>query len=617
MSVWPFPAKGTGTLLPVELQSEFDFYVREFEELKSADSERLQRFQQYRDEFEVARSPFSWMRAGDYGRRNERDDEPSRHSIALPFGQALTVKHAYRISGRMPDIIVDRRAESEEERHRSDTIEKILWGITRESKGDQQFTSAAWDGSQLGSSAFDIHFSPAKNMPIYRAVDPIGLFVVRGMEDPHEFERAYYYWNVSKRSVVARYGEIDFRGLGKFAGHPNFANFPSPQQGTDEMVTVVDVCDKVKKVRFVLEGGLPLDEIEHNYGFVPYVIVPNLGPERDVWGISDYEFYRALCSYIPKLFSSQADVIKMASGGAYMDKKTGQPVGRIRQILERGGVLPTRQEGSVEPIAPPEIPNFLEIHQEQAITFLKMLGFSPDAAWGSGSATSGKDRNEQLGPLLEYTGLKQVNYGAGLSRLFERCLRMVSSHTAGEVTYRGQKQKGTARSPFAITMNTTAAPSLSNPSANPEDPDFLLHLPQNPAELIDDDYFVRCTWANRIDPDDPAYVTSEVNKFVQGCQSLYTTLERLGTVSPEDELKLIEEEADRFPWLRQGMIAMAKAQLGSQQGEGGGGDQSEPGMDSSMEMMMGGGGGGAGALDFDAMNEALPGENPGPLYGGA
>jgi hypothetical protein len=612
MAVWPLNApKQPDLFLPDDLRSEFAAYIEEFEELRSGDAERIGRYRQYRDEFDVARDSTVWDTAGDYGRRRDRSDEPQRHKISLPFGSAMTVKHAYRISGRMPDIIVDRRAESAEERYRSDTVEKILWGITRESKGDQQFSTVAWDGSQLGAGAFDLRFSPTKNMPIYRAIDPIGLFVVRGIEDPHDFERAYYYWNVSKRSLIARYGNIEFRETGQ--SFANFANMQKSSSLGEDMVTVVDMSTRWKKTRFVLEGGIPLEEIEHNYGFVPYVVTTNLGPERDVWGLADYEFYRALCSYIPVLFSRQADVIKMASGGAYQDKKTGQSVSFIRQILERGGVLPTRETGSLEPVPPPEIPDFLPLHQEQAVTFLKMLGFAPDAAWGAGTSTSGADRNQQLGPLLEFTGLKQINYGSAFSRLFERCLRMVESHTVGQVTYAGMATKGTARSPFAITLG--AAETGLEADVDPEDPTYLLNVPKNPAELVGGDYFVRCTWANRIDPDDPAFVTSEVNKFAQGCQSLYTTLERLGVVSPNDELRLITEEADKYPWLRQGMIAMIKANLGA--GGDQGGDTSAPGMTPEMEMMMGGGGGDGGALDLDAMNSALPGDSPGVPYGGA
>ena len=216
-----------------------------------------------------------------------------------------------------------------------------------------------------------------------------------------------------------------------------------------------------------------------------------------------------------------------------------------------------------------------------------MVGFAPDAAWGLGAGTSGSDRGLQLQPLLEYTAMKQLNWAAGLARLYAMGFKIIEGKTAGS----GGRYSGVARGkPFSLQIGPDVRPlEIDNPEFAAEvddetgttvnEDDAVIQLPRTPRELFDGDYRVRFTWANRVDPDDPAFVASELNKFVQGAQSLERTLDRLGIEAPEDEMKRIEEEAERFPWLRNGMIALIKAQLqmdaarenaGAGQGEGGG-----------------------------------------------
>jgi hypothetical protein len=171
-------------------------------------------------------------------------------------------------------------------------------------------------------------------------------------------------------------------------------------------------------------------------------------------------------------------------------------------------------------------------------------------------------------------------------------------------------------SPFNLTIGPGAdSAQVANPSFDPNaaetpgGPDEMIDVPMTPRELFDGDYTVRFLWHNRINPDDPAFSTSEVNKFAQGVQSLRTTLERLGIQNPEDEMRLIEQEAERFPWLRNGMIQMIRDQLAAQengatsQGAGGG---APPSSDQAAALATMGTKDGQ-ALDLHAMTSALPG----------
>lgn len=628
----------SGSPIPRETRDEINALGAEFENLRAAESTRLTRYKTYREESERSRDVDEYYvaqgKGGPYNeRRQVRDGE--RHNISLPFGMALTVKHAYRIAGRLPDAIVDRREETAQERYRSDTIEKLWWAILHESDGETLMATGGWDGSQLGAACFEPYFDVDKQMPLIRAVDPAGVLVVRGIDNPHNFQRVYRFWQAPLATVKAEYRDVTFDG------------YPCQVEGIESthkvgqvpMVTLVQVKDKNQTIRFALGGSakdsIPLLRVHHGLGFTPFVVIPNIGPERDVWGWADYEFYRALAAYIPALFSREADIIRMVANGAVIEKGTGQDPNTVKGVLRDGGVLPSRRDGSVEPISAPEVPTFESEHATRALEMLKMLGFAPDAAWGGSDTRSGADRALQLQPLVEFTAMKQTNWAAGLKRLASMCFRMMEDKQVSSAIIRGTRPGSTpgqrkAFAPFKLGPNQ---PPVAGPPSDPLDEE-MIEYPATPKDLFQGDYSIRFFWQNRIDPDDPAYVTSELAKFQQGVQSARTTLERLGVMNPEDELKVIEDEAARLPWLRSGMIALIQAQLRNQAsgdqsgaGQGNGGPESGQGQGGGAPTDLGAQLGSAldtfgaqgnqgGALNADAGHQAI-GTDQGQLYGGA
>lgn len=605
--------------------SELRGLKAEYDGLASANQERLTRMRLFRDENSHERDPATGGvsdQTSDYGRRKAgADDQPARHAISVPLGKALNVKHAYRIAGQLPDCIVDERDETPQERHRSNTMEKIVWAIIRASSGQTSIASAAWDSSEIGAACFDLYFDAAMNMPRFRRVDPEGILEVQGVDDPHDFQRVYRTWKAPLRAVESMYRDQFFRGQPVDVEGLR----PNTSLGKVEQVLMVQMCDKKRVIRFACGGNgevVGLYEFEHNYGFVPYVVIPNIGPYEDVWGWADYEFVRGLVTYLPFLLSREADQLRAVTGGAYMEKGTGANATTVQNVIRRGGVLASKREGTVDPIQAPDMPQFHETHSGRAMDFFKMVGFVPDAAWGLPGSGSGSDRGLQLQPLLEYTGMKQLNWDAGLSRLFGYAYRMIESQTRGKATYRGSMPRGsgatTSRLSFAMQLGPDVDP-LQEQGTDPTGLPFTVVLPRTPRELFDGDYSVRFNWRNRIDPDDPSYVMSEVNKFSQGLQSMQTTLENLGVPAPEEEMRRLEAEAERFPWVNQGLVSMLIAQNRSGQGVGGGGSAPDMagGVAGAVATMTGAGGGESGALNADAAASALGPSGAGTMYGSA
>ncbi len=627
---------GLGDPLPREQRERIDALSAEFESLRAAEGQRLDRYRVYREENEASRNIDDLKLAlddTDYGiARRSSSGAAERHFISLPFGQALTVKHAYRIAGRFPDAHVDRREETPQERYRSDTMEKMWWGILHQSEGETMLSSAAWHGSQLGSSVLEVKFDIEKQMPYVCAVDPAGVLVVRGVNKVHDFQRVFQFWQVPLVEAQAEYRDQEFGGAPVAVGDLQSTH----KIGTTEMVTLVQMTDKRTRVRFALGGtsnrrgeAVPLMEWQHGLGFVPMAVIPNIGPYDDVWGWADYEFYRALVAYIPRLLSREADILRMVANGAYQESGTGQDPALIKKTLAEGGIIPTKRESEIKPVPAPDVPAFQSEHGDRVMELLKMLSFAPDAAWGGADTRSGADRSLQLQPLMEFTAMKQQNWSTGLAKIASMCFRTIESLQLGSATYRGARVSNATRQrgafqPFKIGPNEQPAqqkppvdPFLDDGMVMEDDEGEPILLPRSPRELFDGDYTVRFAWANRIDPDDPAYVLSELNKFQQGIQSLRSTLERLGHTSPEDEMRLIEQEAERFPWLRSGLIALTKLQVEQAQNAQGGGTgdpaQDQQGdLSAALDMTQTKDGS---ALDADAGAAALGGL--GQLYGGA
>lgn len=584
--------------MPSEVRDEIALLATEYYSLREADNDRLRRYAEYDLEFEAPRKVDIFGQVADftdYGQRRSVSS-PARHNIPIPLGTAMTIKHSHRLFGDLPDAIVDRRQETPFERYRSDTIEKIVWAMVRASGDKTAFKDAAWDGSRLGASCFDLYWDIDKQLPTFCRIDPSEIVCVKGGRDVHDFHRVYRSWKVRLSTLLAEYRDRDYQGI------PVNELLSGLSQSE---VTLVQMTDREKTMRFVLDGSpnaqdakkIPVYEKQHGLGFVPYVVIPNIGPYGDIWGWGDYELVRGLVHYIPTLFSREADIIRAVAGGAYQEDGTGQSPAKIQDVIRKGGVLPTKRGSKVAPIEPPAVPDFAPLHGDRAVEFLKMVGFAPDAAWGDGSAGSGTDRGLQLAPLLELTAMKQSNWSQGLQRMFGYALQMLEKNAGpGHSTYySGARHAGSRRMPFVLgpfgadvepmqadpnTLQPTAAPTLG-PEYAQEDLD-LVELPRSPKELLQGDYTVRFEWNNRIDPDDPAYAASELNKFAQGVQSLRTTLERLGHNNPEDEMKLLEQEAEKYPWVRDGVLKMIEMQLNADQSGQGGGNMSQtpaPGVD--------------------------------------
>ena len=308
--------------------------------------------------------------------------------------------------------------------------------------------------------------------------------------------------------------------------------------------------------------------------------------------------------------SRQADVADFAARGVFTEENTGHPADAIKETLSTGGVIPIRENSEIKPVPPMEQPSFIEAHTAAARDWISELGFVPRAGWSvdqTGQATSGSERGMQLQPSVELARLKQGNMVWGLERVNEIILRIAEQKISPSdgLTYRGRLRTSQSRSqPFKVKLGGTGGGDTLPKEFQDIENTSLPHA-------IDGDYETTVVFTDRLDMYDPTFIQSELTKFSQGAQSLRTTLENTGCTDPDNEILQIAQEAQDYPWMRQGMIALIKAQLDQQQAAQGDSGQPEPPEDDGsgdlpMDALGMGGGGGSGSM-FDQASHGVNG----------
>ena len=583
-------------------------YDAELQHLRIDDGLRLQRMVDLRQVMESFRrdSPDRIL-PSDYG-RNGPVNAAGSTDVRLPYLLALTVKHAHRAGGQMPDVRVARADSSPEERWRQSVLERFLACCWNESDALVQLTTAAWDASCVGAGAFEVYWNAERQVACFYARDPAGIVVV---PDPYRvwpYQRAYRSWLAPIASVRASYEGKPIDVMNEVLGMPNIDQLVPVDQAQGSVCQINEVKTDTDCWRW--SGRVLLHHSKHGADCCPTVVYPNVGPLRMVFGYSDVEMAQDIALYYQRLFSRQADVAAFASRGSYTEEQTGVPAAQIVEIIKKGGVAPIRRDSEIKPIPAHEQPAFINEHFTAARDALSDLSFVPDAAWGSqgSEATSGSERGMQMLPQVELARQKQVNMRWALEKVDELCLRMAERNALGRSTYRGtMKRDGVSRS-FRMDLGPAAEP-----------PQGLDGVDMTLPKLIAKDYDTEVVFTDHLDVWDPQFVLSELNKFQQGAQSLQTTLERLGTADPVDEMNLIQAEAEAMPWLRQGMIALIEKQLqADDQAAGSGGADMPPQgqLPSGMEAMFGDAGQSGSATD--GLTRALNGSaNTGGRNAGA
>ena len=185
--------------------------------------------------------------------------------------------------------------------------------------------------------------------------------------------------------------------------------------------------------------GALLESKANPYGFIPFVIYPNLREPKQFWGVSDIDAVRESVRELNRALSQLSMILELS----------GNPVAVLENVTEA-------QDIAVQPGAVWELPErarayLLDLLQGGGVNLhvdyvnliyrtLHDLGESPRTSFGdNGRGLSGVALSIELDPLLKKVQRKRLLREAALKRRNEMALRLLEQYTGvGYAPYRSR-----------------------------------------------------------------------------------------------------------------------------------------------------------------------------------
>jgi hypothetical protein len=413
---------------------------------------------------------------------------PRRRDRRLVFNYARALidkSTSYLMSG--VSFVVDEEGASQAEREAARRAEQALREVYEANNLAQLDFDTEIDTSILGDGAWKVTWDPDQRRVRVTAPDVQGLYAWWLGDDVSRVWRVASRYQLSDEEASMLYGE---------AAHPPAMSVrPVPGVTTSrKQRTVVEVWTQ-DRFELWLDGGL-IEAKANPYGFIPFVIFPNLREPKQFWGISDIAAIREPVQELNRALSQLSMILELS----------GNPVAVLENVTESTDI-------AVQPGAVWELPErakayLLDLLQGGGVSLhadyvqmiyktLHDLGEAPRTAFGdTGRNLSGVALNIELDPLLKKVRRKRLLREAALKRRNEMVLRLLEQYTG--VSY---------------------AP-----------------------------YRTRVVWGELLPVDRSRIVTDETRLVAAGIHSRHRAANELGVEDPEAEFERWRAEAD---WLRE------------------------------------------------------------------
>jgi hypothetical protein len=265
------------------------------------------------------------------------------------------------------------------------------------------------DCSVLGDAAFKVTWDPLARRVRVSAPDVQGLYVWWLGDDMTRVWRVASRYQLSAEEAEMLYGV-----------HP-------PQADRRRESTVVEVWTE-GEFELWLDNAL-LEARPNPYGFIPFVIVPNLREPKRFWGVSD----------IPAIRESVRELNRAMSQLSMILELSGNPIAVLENVTEAEDI-------AVQPGAVWELPEkarayLLDLLQGGGVRLhadyidlvyrtLHDLGESPRTAFGENrQGLSGVALQMEMDPLLKKAQRKRLIRSAAFKRRNEMILRILEQQT--------------------------------------------------------------------------------------------------------------------------------------------------------------------------------------------
>ena len=388
--------------------------------------------------------------------------------LTLNYAKTVVEKTAsYTMSGL--SFVIDPDDGSAEAAARARRAERALQEVHEANGLEQLDFDNEIDCSVLGDAAYKVTWDPSGDGAArvrVSAPDVQGLFVWPWGDDPSRL------WRVASRYV-----------LGHEEAEALYGPLPGASRARRTEHTVVEVWTDAEFELWI--DGAPFETRENPYGFIPFVIYPNVREPKQFWGVSDLIALKEPLRELNRAMSQLSLILELS----------GNPIAVLENVTEA-------QDIAVAPGAVWEIPEKaraylldllqgggVSLHVEFANLLLRTfhdLAEVPRSAFGeTRHALSGVALQMELDPLLKKVQRKRLIRGAAFRRRNEMILRILEQYT----------QTGGAGESFA--------PYRSRVVWGPVLPQDRSRLVEDEARLVASGIHSRRTAAGLLDVADP------------------------------------------------------------------------------------------------------------------
>ncbi len=335
--------------------------------------------------------------------------EPQRRrERRLTFNYAKTVIEktaSYTMTG--VSFVVDPEDASSTELERARRTEQALREVYEANALDQLDFDNEVDCSVLGDAAYKVTWDSAERRVRVMAPDVQGLYAWPLGDDPSRVWRVASRYTLSPEEAESLFG-------------------PLPRSRRAEH-TVIEVWTDAT-FELWLDGAL-MEEAPNPYGFIPFVVYPNVREPKQFWGVSDLVALKEPLRELNRALSQLSMILELS----------GNPIAVLENVTEA-------QDIAVQPGAVWEIPekarayllDLLQgggvgLHVDYANLVLRTfhdLAEVPRSAFGeTRQPLSGVALEMELDPLLKKVQRKRLIRGAAFRRRNEMILRILEQQT--------------------------------------------------------------------------------------------------------------------------------------------------------------------------------------------
>jgi hypothetical protein len=346
--------------------------------------------------------------------------------LVFNYAKAIVDKTAsYVMTGI--NIAVDPEDETPEAHARAIAAERALLAVYEQNNLDQLDFDTEIDAGILGDAAYKVTWDTDERRVRVTAPDVQGLFAWWTGDDVSRV------WRVASRYTLDAEAARELYD-GKPSGSAWMSNGATGVGARPPgVVEVVEVwtADTFE----VWVAGERIQSRDNPYGFIPYVIYPNIREPKQFWGASDLPPIREPLRELNRALTQLSMILELS----------GNPIAVLENISESADI-------AVVPGAVWELPErarayLLDLLQGGGVKLhadyvdlvyraLHDLGESPRTSFGENRAgLSGVALNVELDPLLKKVARKRLIRGAAYRRRNEMILRILERYVEPRASY--------------------------------------------------------------------------------------------------------------------------------------------------------------------------------------